>query len=219
MERRHNMKPPDLHEDKDPARASGFFKKRLSMDWIIVISVFVFFGGALGGILFCGHYAHDPLASGSGSMAQTSFQGQIERLEQEARKNPSNTKAWIELGNLCFDSGRYAKAMEAYGRALECNPQDTDVRIDLGVLQRLTGRPMEAIASFDRVISQDLKNETARLYKAIVLKEDLNDREGAVRVLEKIVRMNPSAMAGPDQSVQGLVREYQAWEPSSAKQH
>lgn len=219
MERRHNMKPPDYHEDKDPARASGFFKKRLSMDWIIVIAFFVFLGGALGGILFCGHYAHDTLASVSGSAAEPSFRDQIERLEMETKINPSKTKAWIALGNLYFDTDQYAKAMEAYGKALERNPQDTDVRIDLGVLQRLTGRPMEAIASFDRVISQDLKNETARLYKAIVLKEDLNDREGAVRVLEKIVRMNPSAMAGPDQSVKGLVREYQAWEPLSAEQH
>lgn len=65
MKRRHNMEPPDYHEDKDPARASGFFKKRLTVDWMIVIAIFVFLGGVLGGILFCGHYAHDPLASGS----------------------------------------------------------------------------------------------------------------------------------------------------------
>ncbi len=89
MERRHNMKPPGLHEDKDLARASGFFEKRLPMDWMILISIFIFFGGALGGILFCGHYAHDPLAPVSGSVAETSSQDQIERLGQETRNNPS----------------------------------------------------------------------------------------------------------------------------------
>lgn len=197
---------------------ANIFKKQLSMDWMIVISIFVFLGGAAGGIQFCGYYAHDPLAVVSGSAAESSFQDQIKRLEQEVRNNPSGTKAWIELGNLFFDNYRYAKAMEAYGQALEHNPNHADVRIDLAVLQRLTGRPMEAIASFDRVISQDPKNETARLYKAIVLKEDLNAREEAVRLLEKILEVNPSAMARPGQSVQELVREYRSWEPLRAEQ-
>lgn len=155
------------------------FKKPLSMDWVVVISIFVFFVGALSGILFCGHYAHDPLASVSGSAAEPSLQDQIQRLEQETSNHPFKTKAWIALGNLYFDTDQYAKAVEAYGQALARDPNDADVRIDMGILQRLTGRPMDAIASFDQVLSQDPNNETARLYKAIVLREDLNDREGA----------------------------------------
>ncbi len=57
------------------------FKKRLSMGWMIVIAVFVFFGGAVGGILFCGHYAHKPLAPHSGYAAAPAMQDQIGRDE------------------------------------------------------------------------------------------------------------------------------------------
>lgn len=199
------------------ATEGNIIDRRIFLNMVIIISIFAFFGGAVGGILFCGHYAHEPLGSSSGSMAALSDNLQIERLETVAEKNPTKPDVWIRLGDLYADSGQYEKAMAAYGRYLQRDPRNADVWVDLGMLHRITDRPEEAITSFDRAIAEDPKNESARLYKAIVLREDFNDREGAIKVLEKLQEINPSAMAWLDQSVSELAQQYRNGEPAGAE--
>jgi cytochrome c-type biogenesis protein CcmH/NrfG len=48
--------------------------------------------------------------------AQTS--GRMFALEREVENNPGNQAAWLELGNLYFDTGKYQDAIRAYKKHL-----------------------------------------------------------------------------------------------------
>jgi cytochrome c-type biogenesis protein CcmH/NrfG len=60
----------------------------------------------------------------------------IATLEKETQANPTNEKAWIELGNSYFDTGQYEKSIQAYRKALEINPNNANVWTDMGYGRR-----------------------------------------------------------------------------------
>lgn len=184
---------------------------------VVVISGFAFLGGALSGILFCGHNANAPLATVSGVTITQGDAGQIKVLEEQVKEDPANARAWTELGNLYFDSDQYEKAIAAYRQSLQLDPRNADVWTDLGIMYRRSSRPDKAIASFDRAIAEDAKHENARLNKGIVLMHDLNDREGAILAWEALLEVNPLASAWEDQLLFELVQRYKADPQSSPR--
>lgn len=129
----------------------------------------------------------------------------ISELEKKVSENPDVIAAWINLGNLYFDTGNHEKAILAYTKSLELNPNNADVMTDLGIMYRRNGQPETAVATFDKAIKIDPNHETARYNKGVVLMHDMNDLEGAVRTWEELVRMNPAAMSPTGQPVNNLV--------------
>lgn len=121
--------------------------------------------------------------------------GQILVLEKEISSNPNNNQAWIQLGNLYFDTQQYIKAIHAYETSLSLDPNNADVQTDLGVMFRRNGQPEKAIDAFNRAIQINPRHEISRFNKGIVLMHDLNDTQGAVQVWEELVKMNPQAKA------------------------
>jgi tetratricopeptide (TPR) repeat protein len=73
---------------------------------------------------------------------------------------------------------------------------------------RRSGQPSKAVEKFEQAIAVDPNHETALLNKGIVLVHDLKDRNGAIRTWEKLLKINPVAMAGKNQSVDHLVKHY-----------
>ena len=122
---------------------------------------------------------------------------QILSLEQEVAVNPTNVRAWIQLGNVYFDTNNYSKAIRAYEKSLELSPDNPNVLTDLGVMYRRNGRSDKALEAFDRAIAVDPTHEQSRFNKGIVLNYDMRDREGAIKAWEDLLRVNPNAMA-PD---------------------
>jgi cytochrome c-type biogenesis protein CcmH/NrfG len=135
---------------------------------------------------------------------------EIQSLEKETSQNPENVEAWIQLGNLYFDANRFQKAIRAYKRSLELNHNNPDVWTDLGVMYRRSGQPIEAIEAFEKAIEIDPNHETSRFNKGIVLMHDLNDREGAIKAWEGLVKVNPLASAPNGQPVMELVETLKA---------
>ncbi|KPK27113.1 MAG: hypothetical protein AMJ61_06840 [Desulfobacterales bacterium SG8_35_2] len=119
----------------------------------------------------------------------------ILNLEQEVAANPTNVAAWTQLGHVYFDTNNYAKAIRAYEKSLELRPDDANVLTDLGVMYRRNGQPEKALTAFDRAIVVDPRHEQSRFNKGIVLRYDMNDREGAVKIWEELLEINPNAMA------------------------
>lgn len=119
--------------------------------------------------------------------------GIIDDLKRETAQNPNDVKAWIELGNHYFDTGQIKNAIQAYEKVLTLDPGNADVLTDMGVMYRRSGQPQEAIAAFDKAIDADPGHEVSRFNKGIVLMHDLNDREGALKAWEDLVRINPLA--------------------------
>lgn len=134
---------------------------------------------------------------------------QVRELEAEVKRNPQNLQAWIQLGHAYFDSDQHSHAITAYEKALSINPDNADVLTDLGVMYRRIGQPRVAIEKFDLAVAVNPKHEIARLNKGIVLLHDLHDKAAAIKAWEALLKINPLAMAGENQSVDQLIRHYQ----------
>jgi cytochrome c-type biogenesis protein CcmH/NrfG len=130
----------------------------------------------------------------------------ILRLEQEVAANPTNVEAWTQLGHVYFDTNNPAKAISAYEKSLELRPNDPNVLTDLGTMYRRNGQPDKALTSFDRAIAVDPRHEQSRFNKGIVLRYDMNDREGAVKAWEELLAINPNAMAPNGQPVSEAIK-------------
>src|SRR5207237_8149355 len=75
-------------------------------------------------------------AARQGPPPPSGAQKRIETLRLLVDRDPGDVKSWIALGNEYFDSGQRAKAIDAYGRALELQPNNPDVLTDQGVMYR-----------------------------------------------------------------------------------
>jgi len=169
--------------------------RNVSLQLVMVLSVFIFFAGAIAGILFCAHLGHDKAVILSGVPRNGGISSQIERLENEVATNPDNVKSWTQLGNFYFDSDQYEKAIDAYQKSLSLEPNSPDVWTDLGIMYRRTEQPFKAIEAFDKATRIDQNYEASRLNKGVVLMYDLADREGAIRVWKNLLEVNPHAVA------------------------
>jgi cytochrome c-type biogenesis protein CcmH/NrfG len=178
----------------------------VKMETMLIIALITLVIGFLGGVFY------SALQSGpTGSVQTTSVPPQqqqqqapgltseqardILNLEQEVAANPTNVNAWTQLGHVYFDTSQYAKAIRAYEKSLELRPDDANVLTDLGVMYRRNGQPEKALEAFDRAIAVAPRHEQARFNKGIVLRYDMNDREGAVKIWEELLEINPNAMA------------------------
>lgn len=132
---------------------------------------------------------------------------EIAALELKTAQNPQDSGAWIQLGNLCFDSDLPEKAIAAYEKALAIDPGNADVWTDLGVMYRKTGKYEKAIECFDRAIAANPKHEIARFNKGIVLMHNLNDPKGAIKAWEELLAVNPLAMAPNGQSIDEMLKK------------
>jgi tetratricopeptide (TPR) repeat protein len=136
----------------------------------------------------------------------------LQALKDKVRQDPNDAASWIQLGHLNFDRNAVPEAIEAYEKALALQPDNAPVRTDLGIMYRRANRPEDAVRAFDRAIASDPKLENARFNKGIVLLHDLDDREGAIRAWEELLKINPVAMAPNGQSVDELIVHYREHE-------
>jgi len=130
------------------------------------------------------------------------------QLESMVEANPKDTDSWVKLGNIYFDTDQYKKAINSYSKAIETGSETPLILCDLGVMYRRNKQPEMAIKSFDRALAMDSKFEVAYMNKGIVLVNDLNKKEAAIKVWKQLLEINPLAMAGKDQSVEELITHY-----------
>jgi cytochrome c-type biogenesis protein CcmH/NrfG len=199
----------------------GYVKKETTLLVALLTLAIGFFVGVMFGI-----YRSAPVASvtpgqgmppqgmppGAATSPQVSSElsSRIAALEQKAAENPTDAETWIQLGNNFFDSNQFAKAIDAYNKALELNPKNANVWTDLGVMYRRSGKPDEAIKAFDRAISVDPKHEVSRFNKGVVLLHDLDDTAGAIQAWEGLIAVNPLAMSPTGTSVDQMVQQMKA---------
>jgi len=131
----------------------------------------------------------------------------IAALKAKTGAEPENLSAWIELGNVYFDSSRYEQAIHAYRKALELDPENADVWTDLGIMYRRSGQSREAVKAFDRAAAADPRHEVSRMNKGIVLLHDLQDVDGAIAAWEELLAINPIAMAPSGHSVDEMLQQ------------
>jgi tetratricopeptide (TPR) repeat protein len=197
----------------------NYMRKETSLLIALVALAVGFFGGVFFGVTKSGPPVANVPGAG-GAVMQRDLANEIAALEQKTRSEPANAGAWIDLGNLYFDSDQFEKAIQAYQKALALSPDNADVWTDMGVMQRKAGRAEEAVKAFDRAIAVNPKHEISRLNKGIVLLHDLQDPEGAIRAWEGLLALNPMAGFPGGMSVDQVVQQLkkQAAETPAAKQ-
>ena len=186
---------------KQKSPETGFVKKETTM----IVALVALVVGFLGGIFYSAMQSSPsgPVQTTSGPPPQQQQQPgfssdqakKILALEQEVALNPTNVNAWIQLGNIYFDTNSFEKAIRAYEKSLELSPNNANVLTDLGVMYRRAGQPQKALDAFDRAMTIAPGHEQSRFNKGIVLRYDLNDREGAIKAWEELLKINPNAMA------------------------
>ncbi len=186
---------------KQKSPKTGLVKKETTM----IVALVALVVGFLGGIFYSAMQSSPsgPVQTTSGPPQQQQQQPgfssdqakRILALEQEVALNPTNVNAWIQLGNIYFDTNSFEKAIRAYEKSLELSPNNANVLTDLGVMYRRTGQPQKALDAFDRAMTIAPGHEQSRFNKGIVLRYDLNDREGAIKAWEELLKINPNAMA------------------------
>lgn len=130
----------------------------------------------------------------------------ILQLEQEVAVNPSNVEAWTQLGHVYFDTNNPPKAIRAYEKALELSPGNPNVLTDLGVMYRRSGQPGKALEVFDKAMASAPNHEQSRFNKGVVLLNDMNDKEGAIKAWEELLKVNPNAMAPNGQPIAEIIK-------------
>ena len=179
-----------------------------------------FFGGVVFAVFKSDSKAPAPAAPVQMGTPAPAGSDRIATLEGEAKANPGNANAWIELGNAYFDSNQFEAAIGAYRKSLELNPNNANVWTDMGVMYRRSDKPEEAIKAFDQAIAADPKHEVSRMNKGIVLLHDLNDFNSAIEAWEGLLEVNPIAMAPNGVSIDQMVtqlKKQQAGQTSQAQ--
>jgi tetratricopeptide (TPR) repeat protein len=188
--------------------------KKYEINTVIIVGFACLLIGFLGGALFM---TLDSNPSGSQQPYPTAFSApasptptaqQTERiltLEKMTSTDPKNSEAWLELGNLYFDSSLYQKAIQAYNSYLEINPDNPDAWTDLGVMYRRTNRPQDAITAFDKAISLAPRHQQSRFNKGVVLMSDLKNPEAAFQVWEELAKINPGFRTPGGRTIQDIL--------------
>lgn len=183
-------------------------ERTVARDTVLMVALACLAIGFVGGTVFGVYKSGEigPLPAGTANSAQ---KREMERaLLAETEKNPNNATSWIQLGNVYFDSGRPKEAIAAYEKAIVLKPDDADTITDLGVMYRRSGEPEKAVECFDRAVAVNPKHEIARFNKGIVLLHDLNEKQRALQVWEKLLEINPVAMAPNGQTLEELIRHF-----------
>jgi tetratricopeptide (TPR) repeat protein len=140
--------------------------------------------------------ASPPASGGSAPAPPRLDEAEARRLEEIARKDPSNATPRTQLGNLYFDAERYDQAITWYEEALKLDPTNPDVSTDLGVSYYYTNQPDRALAQFKRSLEIEPKHTKTMLNQGIVLAFGKQDLEGATRSWQQVVDLSPSSPEG-----------------------
>ena len=117
----------------------------------------------------------------------------VESLKEILKKDPKNLPAWVDLGNLYFDSGQPKEAIEAYSQYLAIKPNNADVRTDMGIMYRGIGDFDRAIEEFKKAAQNDPKHLNSRYNIGIVLLHDKQDINGAIKAWEEYLKVDSNS--------------------------
>ncbi|HVP81241.1 MAG TPA: tetratricopeptide repeat protein [Thermodesulfobacteriota bacterium] len=118
---------------------------------------------------------------------------QILTLKEIVKKDPKNLPAWVELGNLYFDTDQPKEAIDAYSHYLAVKPDNADVRTDMGIMYRKLGQFDKALEEFRKAAQSDPKHVNSRYNIGLVLLHDKQDIKGAVKAWEEYLKVDPDS--------------------------
>jgi len=120
----------------------------------------------------------------------------VQALRTVAGRDPKNAEARTQLGNLYYDSGRYADAIKWYEESLAINPKEVDVSTDLGVSYYYNNQPDHAIAQLEKSLSLNPSHTKTLLNIGVVRAFGQQDLKGATEAWTRLVEIAPQSPEG-----------------------
>ena len=117
-------------------------------------------------------------------------------LKRTADGNPRDARARIELGNVYFDSERFAEAARWYEDALKIEPDNVRASTDLGISYYYMNEPDRALRQFDRSLEIDPLHTKTLLNVGIVRAYGKDDLDGAVKAWQRVIEIGPDSPEG-----------------------
>lgn len=184
----------------------------VKMNTAITIAIVCLVVGFLAGTIYStykgGQSMPPPQATvAPGAPSNLEMNNRIMALEKDVAANPKNANAWVELGNLYFDTNNYQDSIRSYRKYIELIPDNPNVWTDLGVMYRRSGQPEEALSCFDKAIEINPKHEQSRYNKGIVLMQDLQNSEAAILAWQELIKINPNFKTPNGQSVKDMLEK------------
>jgi cytochrome c-type biogenesis protein CcmH/NrfG len=182
-------------------------KKETVILYVIIALVVGFVGGATVGILWMTKGTEKtamvqkpqmappgaPAPAGPPPRDSIEATSQIQTLKEIVKKDPKNLPAWVELGNLYFDTDQPKEAIDAYSHYLAVKPDNADVRTDMGIMYRKLGQFDQALEEFRKAARSDSKHVNSRYNIGLVLLHDKQDIQGAIKAWEEYLKVDPNS--------------------------
>jgi len=108
--------------------------------------------------------------------------------------------ALIPLGNLYYDNGKFAEAVQYYGKALATDPNNVNVRTDLGTCYWNLGQADAAIGEFQKSLGVNPSHAQTLYNLGIVYLHGKNDAVEARKAWERLLATNPDYPSAPASS-------------------
>ena len=121
-----------------------------------------------------------------------SFSEDEARLRGALISNPNDLEVLIQLGNLCYDNGKFQDAVEWYGRALAIDPKNVNVRTDRGTSYWNLGQADPAIAEFRKSLELNPSHAQTLYNLGVVYLNGKNDPQEARKTWETLLATNPN---------------------------
>jgi Flp pilus assembly protein TadD len=125
-----------------------------------------------------------------GAGAMDAVRQQLAALKAAVERNPNDSGALIQLGNMYMDAAKYPQAIEYYERGLALH-DDPAVRTDLGICYKQAGQLDKAVEAFRRSADAAPDQWQALFNEAIVLGE-LKRYDEARAVAAKLAQLRPN---------------------------
>jgi cytochrome c-type biogenesis protein CcmH/NrfG len=113
-------------------------------------------------------------------------------LLAQLRQNPENAELLAAVGNVYYDAGLYAKAIEYYQRSLRFAPTNANVRTDMATAYWYQRDADSALAEYEKVLSYEPTLPNALFNMGIVKWRGKMDVPGALAAWQKLLDTNPS---------------------------
>ena len=120
------------------------------------------------------------------------FMAVVMQHKQRLEKNPKDKDALMFLGNANYDISRFDQAKDYYKRYLEVDPTHVGVRTDLATSYYKIKDVDSSIRELETVVAQVPDHETALYNLGLILWQDKQDKPGAVKAWEALLKAHPN---------------------------